>query len=75
MVTEPLRRFGFRDDRKDFDGFVRDVIEYSHLSHPKTILGLAQRSQTFDPTLAHPGRLVTQVPFESVPYFRAPIGR
>ena len=31
MLFEPARRFGFRDDREDLDGFGRDVIEHSHL--------------------------------------------
>jgi hypothetical protein len=41
VLTEPLRRFAFRDDRKDFDGFACDVIEHPHLSDPETILELA----------------------------------
>jgi len=66
---------GLRDDGEDFNGFVRNVIEHSHLSNPEAILGLAQTPQTFDPALAHPGRFVAQVPFEGIPYFHPTIRR
>lgn len=40
MLRKPAGRFGFGDDREDFDGFARDVIEYSHFPNPETILRL-----------------------------------
>ncbi len=51
MPGEPARRLGFRDDREDLDGFVRDVIENSHLTNPHSILWLAQATQAFDQLL------------------------
>jgi hypothetical protein len=52
----PTRGFGFRDDRKDLDGFARDVIEHPHFPNPKAILRLTQASEAFDPAPAYPGR-------------------
>lgn len=75
MLSEPMRRLGFRNDGKDFDGFGRDVIKNSHLPNPEPILWLAQASQTPDPALARSGRLVSQVSFESVPHFSAAVSR
>src|SRR2546426_3919475 len=74
VLGEPVRRFGFRDDREDLDGFARDVIEHSHFPDPEAILRLAHAPQPFDPALAHPGGLVPQVPFEGVPHLGAAIG-
>jgi hypothetical protein len=68
VLGEPVRGFGFRDDREDLDSFARDVIKHPHFPNPETILRLAQTPQPFDPALAHPGGLVPQVPFEGVPY-------
>jgi hypothetical protein len=55
------RCFGFRDDRKDFDGFARDVITHPHFSDPQTILRLTHTPEAVDRALAYPGRLVPQV--------------
>lgn len=74
VVGEPTRRFGLRDDREDFDRFVRDVIEHPYLPHPKAVLWPTDAPRAFDPALAHPGRLVAQVPLEGVPYFRPLVG-
>src|SRR5438552_18674112 len=71
---EPPLRFGLGDDRNDFDRFGCDVIENSHLPNPKAILRLPKTSQSLDPALAHAGRLVPQVPFESVSYLSAAVG-
>ncbi len=38
VLGEPTRRFGFRDDREDFDGFGCDVIKNSYLPNPEAIL-------------------------------------
>jgi hypothetical protein len=54
VFGEPARRFGFRNDREDLDGFCPDVIENSHLSNPEPILWLAQAPQALDSALAHP---------------------
>src|SRR3990172_2626842 len=75
VLGKPGGRFGFRDDREDFDSFARDVIEHPHFPNPEAILRLAQAPQTFDPALADPGRLVPQVPFEGVPNFGPAVGR
>jgi hypothetical protein len=75
MPGEPARRFGFRDDREDRDSFGCDVIENSDLPNAESILRLAQAAQALDPVLAHPSRLVPQVPFESVPHGCALVGR
>src|SRR5213078_1326727 len=75
VLGKPARRFSFRDDREDLDSFARDVIEHSHFPHPEAILRLGQAPQTFDPALANPGRLVSQVPFESVPNFGGPLAQ
>jgi hypothetical protein len=74
MLCEPARGFGFRDDREDFDGFARDVIEHPHFSNPEAILRLAQAAQTRGPALADPGRLVPQVPFEGVSHLGPAMG-
>src|SRR5713226_2497140 len=57
VLGEPARRFRFRDDCKDLDGFGRDVIEDSYLPNPEPILWLTQATQALDPALADPGRL------------------
>jgi hypothetical protein len=75
MRGEPARGFGFRDDREDLDGFVRDVIEHPHFSNPQAILRLTQAPEALDPALAYPGRLVPQVPFQGIPHFRPMVGR
>ena len=75
MLGKPARRLRFGDDREDLDSFARDVIENPHFPDPETILRLAQAAKTFDPTLACPGRLVPQVPFEGVPHFGSAVGR
>jgi hypothetical protein len=82
VLGEPVLCFRFRDDGEDLDSFVRDVIEHPHFSNPKPILRLTQAPQALDPALAHPGRLVSQVPFQRVPNFgpmvpgtSRPIGR
>jgi len=53
---------------------MRDVIEHPHFPNPEAILRLAQAAKTFDPALADPGGLVSQVPFESIPHFGSPVG-
>src|SRR5205807_5372639 len=73
VLSKPAGRFGF--DREDLDTFTRDVIEYPHSPNPEAILRLAQAPQAFDPALACPGGLVTQVPFEGVPHFGPTVGR
>ena len=75
MLGKPARRFGFRDDCEDFDRFARDIIEPPHFPDPEAILRLAQPAQPSDPALAHPGRLVPQVPFEGIPQFGLTVGR
>jgi hypothetical protein len=74
VLGEPARGFGFRDDREDFNGFGRDVIENSNLPNPEAILRLAQATQALDSALAYPGWLVPQVPFEGVAHLGAPMG-
>jgi hypothetical protein len=73
VLGEPTRRLGFRDNRKDFDGFKRDVIEHSWLPNPEPVLRPAQTAQALDAALAHAGRLVSQVPFEGVSHLAAPV--
>lgn len=48
---KPARRFGFRDDRQDLGGFLRGIIEDSHLPPPEPILRLAQAPQALDQCL------------------------
>ncbi len=60
MLGKPGRRVFLRDDREDFDGFMRDIIEHSDLPDPEPILRLAQAPQALDAALAHSGRLVAQ---------------
>lgn len=48
VLGEPARGFDFRDDREDFDGFGRDIIENSHLPDPEPMLRLAQAAQPLD---------------------------
>src|SRR3989442_11707686 len=75
VFSKPAGRFGFRDDREDLDTFPRDVIEHPHFPNPEAILRLAQAPQAFDPALAYPGGLATQVPFEGVPRFGPTVRR
>jgi len=75
VLGKPARRFSFRDDREDLDSFARDVIEHSHFPDPETILWLAETPQPFDSALAHPGRFVSQVPFEGVSHFGPTVSR
>jgi hypothetical protein len=73
VLGKPARRFRFCEDREDFDGFDRDVIENSHLSNPEAILWLTLTSQPLDSVLACSSRLLPQVSFQSVPHLRAMI--
>jgi len=40
MFGKPARCLGLRDNREDFDGFDRDVIENSHFSNAEAKLRL-----------------------------------
>src|SRR5918994_6700057 len=75
VFDEPGRRFSFRDDREDFDGFRRDVIENADLPNPEPILRLAQATQALDAALAAPGWLIAQVPFEGIADLGPVVGR
>jgi len=75
VLGKPPRRFGFGDDRKDFDGFGRDVIENSHASHSESVLWTAQAAQAFNPAFADPTRLMPQMAFESVSHLGALVSR
>jgi hypothetical protein len=48
VFGEPARRFGFRDNCEDLDGFGRDVIENSYLPDPESILWLPQARRLHD---------------------------
>jgi len=75
VLEEPGGCLFLGDDREDFDGFSRDVIEHSHLPHPEPILWLPQASQALDPALAHTSRFMAQMTFERIPDLSAPEGR
>jgi len=75
VVEEPAGGLFLGDDREDFDGFSRDVMEHSHLPHPKPLLWLTQPTQTLDPVLTHASRFMAQMTFERVPDLSAPEGR
>src|SRR6266849_633292 len=74
FALEPCFRFGLADDRKDFNRRGRDVIEHPHLSDAEPILGPAQSPKALDPTLAHQGRLVSQVTLDRAPDLRTEVG-
>src|SRR5713101_6210140 len=74
FALEPGFGFGLADDRKDFNRRGRDVIEHPHLSDAEPILGPAQSPKALDPTLAHQGRLVSQVTLDRVPDLRTEVG-
>src|SRR5262245_6635639 len=74
-LAEPARRLGFRDDREDFDDFERNVMKDSYLPDPQPVLWLAKTSQPFDTALAGAGRLIPQVPFQSVAHLGSSVGR
>ena len=67
MLEEPAGGLFLGDDREDFDGFSRDVMEDSHLPHPEPILWLTQATQALDPALTHASRFMAQMTFERVP--------
>jgi hypothetical protein len=57
---------GLRDDREDFNGFVRDVIEHPQVSYSQPKLRLPQSAEPSDPAPAHFPGLVPQVRFERI---------
>jgi hypothetical protein len=67
MGLEPRVGLGFRDDRKDLDFFVGDVIEDANLFNAEAELWSSQPAQALDSTPGDPGRLVPEVCFESIP--------
>src|SRR5258705_13258480 len=60
------------DDREDFDGFVRDVIEHPDFAHTEAELWLAKTPKPLDPAFAPLSGLVAEVRFDRVPDFCAP---
>src|SRR5688572_20313296 len=61
LFVKPRLRFGFRDDREDFDLRFCNVIEHSNVAHTQAILRLAQAPESLDPALADLRRLMRQV--------------
>ena len=61
LLRKPGFGFLLRDNGKDFDGLLGDVIEHPDFTYPEPIFGLIETSQALDPTLADLGRLVPQV--------------
>ena len=66
MGLEPRFRLGFRDDRKDLDFFVGDVIENAYLFNAEAVLRLSEPTKTLDATLGDLRRLVPEVGLESL---------
>src|SRR5262245_30314087 len=71
FLLKPGVGIGFRDDRQHLDFFANDVIEHTQLIHAKAILRVRELPKTFDPTLAHLGRLVSQVDLHSIAHLSA----
>jgi len=74
VLGEPRFCLCFRDNREDFDRFGGDIIENPYFPDPQPILWLSQPPETLDPALAHPGWLVSQVPFDGIPDLGAVMG-
>ena len=67
LFREPGLGLLLRDDGKDFDCRLRDVIENPDLVNPEPILRPIKASQALDPAPAQLGRLVAQVQLDGVP--------
>src|SRR6185503_13947125 len=68
---EPRACRGFRDDRKDLDRRLRDVIEHPDLLDPQPILGPINTAQALDTTLADSPGLEPQMPLNPIAHRRA----
>ena len=64
---EPGLRLGLPNDRKDFDGRFRNVIEYPYVIDSEPILWSAQATQPLDTAPADLLRFMSQVALEGIP--------
>ena len=66
---------GFRDDRKDLDFFIGDVIEDANLLNAETELGSSQPAKALDSTFGDLGWLVPEMGLERILDRRALVRR
>jgi len=66
FALEPALRFGFRDDREDFNRCFRNVIEHPDVADSQPKLRTAYAAEPLDSTLADLRRLEPEVAFQSI---------